>query len=309
MNTDYLKYLIAISKTKSMSHASESLFITPQALSVAIKKLEEELGMPLLIRSSTGTELTENGQWLVSLSTHFFNEIAFRQAQYQQYLYKVPTKPSGVLDLLLNSSGINESQLGELICEINLQEPDLQINLKEASRKEVENAVKDGSCELAFIYRTKYNKQYIDELEEPLVFYPLQKGILTILAHEKLPFAKFDSTFLKKITEYPICAYEPIDTDRSIVQLMHFVTNKSLQYTACNNYGLYRANLAQGNSIAVTVKFPGDERPFNYIDGCKCIGVRDDVQIYFGALRRKEELLSENATYFWHKLLSIYSLN
>ena len=70
MNTDHLKYLIAIGKTKSMSQASESLFITPQALSFAIRKLEEELGMPLLIRSSSGTELTENGQWLVNLSSH-----------------------------------------------------------------------------------------------------------------------------------------------------------------------------------------------------------------------------------------------
>ena len=90
MNTDHLKYLIAIGKTKSMSQASESLFITPQALSFAIRKLEEELGMPLLIRSSSGTELTENGQWLVNLSSQFFDNIAFRQEQYRVYLGAAP---------------------------------------------------------------------------------------------------------------------------------------------------------------------------------------------------------------------------
>lgn len=307
MNTDHLKYLIAISKTKSMSQASESLFITPQALSVAIKKLEEELGLPLLIRSSSGTELTENGQWLVNLSTHFFDEIAIRKNQYQQYLHDIPTNPHGTYDLLINSSGINESLLGELICDINLHEPDLHVNLVEARRTDVTQAVLEGSCELAFIYRTKYNKQYIDELEEPLVFYPLQKGQLYILAHDKYPFAKFESTFLKKISDYPLCSYEPIETDRSITKLLHLVTNREIPSTIFNNYALYRANLNQGNSIALTVKFGPDEHPFNYIEGCNCIGIRDDVQVYFGALRRKDEPLSDNGTYIWHKLLKAYA--
>ena len=308
MNTDHLKYLIAIGKTKSMSQASESLFITPQALSVAIKKLEEELGLPLLIRSSSGTALTENGQWLVALATHFFDEIGARKSLYQQYLFDVPSHPHGIYNMLINSSGINESLLGDLICEINLREPDLHVNLQEARRKDVEQAVQDGSCELAFIYRTKYNKQYIDDLEDPLVFYPLQKGDLAILAHDKYPFAKFESTFLKKIADYPICSYEPIETDRSISKLLHLVTNKDIQSTIFNNYSLYRANLTQGNSIAITVKFDNNEHPFNYVEGCKCISIRDDVQVYFGALRRRDELLSENGTYFWHKLLQIYSL-
>ena len=65
MNSDQLKYLIAIGKEKTMADAAEKLFVTPQALSIAVKKLEEELQMPLLSRSSTGTTLTENGSWLV----------------------------------------------------------------------------------------------------------------------------------------------------------------------------------------------------------------------------------------------------
>lgn len=307
MNTDHLKYLIAIGKTKSMSQASENLFVTPQALSIAIKKLEEELGLPLLRRSSSGTELTENGQWLVELSSHFFDEIAFRKAQYQQYLNEIPTEPEGVLNLLINSSGINESQLGDLICDIHLQKPKLHIHLKEARRADVEAAVKNGSNELAFIYRTKYNKKYIDELEDPLIFYPLQKGILTVLAHDKYPFAKFDSTFLKKITDYPICAYEPLETELRVTNILRLVTSKEAQYTAFNNYSLYRANITQGNGIALSVQFENDEHPFNYVEGINCISIRDDVQIYFGALRRKDEILSDNATYFWHKLLKAYS--
>lgn len=306
MNTDHLKYLIAIGKTKSMSQASESLFITPQALSVAIKKLEEELGLPLLIRSSSGTELTENGQWLVDLSSHFFDNIAFRQEQYRLYLGAVPEIHSGTLNLLINSTGINESQLGDIICDITQHEPGLSINLKEAMREDVEKAVLSGAIEMGFIYRTKFNKKFIDELEEPLVFYPLQKGCLTILAHDKYPFAKFESTYLKKIVDYPICSYEAIESGNRAPDFLKLVTNKSVNYTRYNNYSLYRSNIMQGNSIAVTVQMENDKHPFNYVEGVNIVNVRDDIQVYFGTLRRKEELSSNNANYFWHKLLKVY---
>ena len=305
MNTDHLKYLIAIGKTKSMSQASESLYISPQALSMAIKKLEEELSMPLLKRSSSGTELTENGQWLVGLSSHFFDEIALRQEQYHLYLTGSPAKPHGTLDIRLNASGIGESQLAKIICNIEKKQEDFHIALSETSRDEVESAVSNGSVEMGFIYRTKYNKKYIDDLDESLVFYPLQRGHLVILAHEKFPFAKFDSTFLKTIVDYPICSFNML-SDQRLYQLLRLVTNKKVRYTSVNNYSLYNANIAYGNAIAITVKFDENQYAFNHIKEVNTVNVRDDIQVFFGVLRRKEDLLSTNGSFFWHKLLENY---
>ena len=309
MNTDHLKYLIAIGKTKSMSQASESLFITPQALSFAIRKLEEELGMPLLIRSSSGTELTENGQWLVNLSSQFFDNIAFRQEQYRVYLGAAPEASEahcGTINLLINSTGINESQLGDVICDVRLREPNLSIHLKEAMREDVEKAVSSGAIDMGFIYRTKFNKKFIDDLEDPLVFYPLQKGTLIVLAHDKYPFAKFESTYLKKIVDYPICSYEAIESGNRAQDLIKLVTNKTVTFTHYNNYSLYRSSILQGNNISVTVQLENDKHPFNYVEGVNIVNVRDDIQVYFGALRRKDELASNNVNYFWHKLLKVY---
>ena len=44
MNTEQMKYLIEVSQHNSMTAASEKLFMTSQALSIAIKKMEDELG-------------------------------------------------------------------------------------------------------------------------------------------------------------------------------------------------------------------------------------------------------------------------
>lgn len=310
MNTDHLRYLIAIGKTKSMSQASESLFITPQALSMAIKKLESELALPLLKRSSSGTELTENGQWLVQLSTQFFADIANHQEQYQNYLNNISAKPSGTLDILLNASGISDSQLAQIICTISTEEPDLHINLRETSRDEVEKAVSNGSIELGFIYRTKYNKKYIDDLDESLRFYPLQKGSMIILANEKFPFAKFESTFLKTVVDYPICYFDAINAfadDNRAQNFLQLVTSKPVKhYTIVNNYSLYKASIMQGNAISVSVNFGDKHHILNYIEEVNAIHVRDDVQIFFGILCRKDESMSANASFLWHKILEIY---
>jgi len=52
-----LEILIAIEQTGSLRKAADLLYLSQPALSVAIKKMEEELGTKLFIRKSTGLEL------------------------------------------------------------------------------------------------------------------------------------------------------------------------------------------------------------------------------------------------------------
>lgn len=60
-----LAALIAVSETGSISRAAARLGYTPPALSQQLAKLEREVGMTLLIRSSKGAELTPAGDKLV----------------------------------------------------------------------------------------------------------------------------------------------------------------------------------------------------------------------------------------------------
>lgn len=54
----------AVAKSQSFSKASELLFISQPAVSVAIKKLEEQLNIKLFKRDNKGIQLTENGKQL-----------------------------------------------------------------------------------------------------------------------------------------------------------------------------------------------------------------------------------------------------
>lgn len=61
MELKQLSYFIQIINDKSFSQAAKNLYLTQQAVSKAIRNLEEELGVPLFYRHASGLELTEYG--------------------------------------------------------------------------------------------------------------------------------------------------------------------------------------------------------------------------------------------------------
>lgn len=62
MELKQLQYFRAVAKQNSISRAAEALYITQPALSRCIKRLEKEIGTPLIERMSTGVKLTPAGE-------------------------------------------------------------------------------------------------------------------------------------------------------------------------------------------------------------------------------------------------------
>ncbi len=78
MTLDQLEILIAVVEQKSFLAASEAIHRSRPALSIAIKNLEEELGVPLFLRDKIRPRLTPQGkilykeaQRIVNQTTHF----------------------------------------------------------------------------------------------------------------------------------------------------------------------------------------------------------------------------------------------
>lgn len=57
-----LEHFVAVVEERSFTRAAERVFRTQGAVSVAIRKLEEELGVPLMVRDSHECALTEAGE-------------------------------------------------------------------------------------------------------------------------------------------------------------------------------------------------------------------------------------------------------
>lgn len=79
------KYFSTLCDVKNITKASESLYISRQALSSSIKKMEDELGVPLFIRKKEGVALTEYGEML-------FKALADQDAIWQKMLRRMQEK-------------------------------------------------------------------------------------------------------------------------------------------------------------------------------------------------------------------------
>lgn len=68
MTLNELKYIVAVGKEKHFRKASESCFVSQPTLSVAIKKLEEELGVSIFERRKQDVIITPIGKQILSIA-------------------------------------------------------------------------------------------------------------------------------------------------------------------------------------------------------------------------------------------------
>ncbi|MBF0131449.1 MAG: hydrogen peroxide-inducible genes activator [Magnetococcales bacterium] len=62
MNLNQLKYALAVAREKSFSRAAKLCHVSQPSLSVAVKHLEEELGLPLFERFKSEIQITRHGE-------------------------------------------------------------------------------------------------------------------------------------------------------------------------------------------------------------------------------------------------------
>ena len=65
LESDLMRSFLAVADTGSVTHAAARLFRTQSAVSLQIKRLEENLGQPLFLRQARGVELTPRGEQLL----------------------------------------------------------------------------------------------------------------------------------------------------------------------------------------------------------------------------------------------------
>jgi LysR family hydrogen peroxide-inducible transcriptional activator len=76
MTLTELKYIVAVARAKHFGHAAESCFVAQPTLSVAIKKLEDELGVTLFERGGSEVSVTQVGAQIVAQAERVLEQTA-----------------------------------------------------------------------------------------------------------------------------------------------------------------------------------------------------------------------------------------
>jgi DNA-binding transcriptional LysR family regulator len=137
LNFEHIEYFVEVCRHKSIAEAARHLFISQQALSRTILKLEEELGYELLRRTSRGTQLTEDGARFYDKFLPIVND--FQKAELQ-VSKKAGNEPRTTLRIAV-APGITRALFPEMLLEFNAYFPGLKLDIIEMPDREVEQYI------------------------------------------------------------------------------------------------------------------------------------------------------------------------
>jgi LysR family tcuABC transcriptional regulator len=145
-----LRYFVQIVESGSLARASRQLFIAQPALSQTMARLEEEVGKPLLVRSSRGVSPTENGSAL-------YHHAKFMLRQLEQAV-AVARQDSAALSgrVSVGLAPTTNCQIGlPLILHMRERLPGVRVNVVEGLSGHLEHMTRVGQLDLAILFSAK----------------------------------------------------------------------------------------------------------------------------------------------------------
>jgi LysR family transcriptional regulator, hydrogen peroxide-inducible genes activator len=146
MTLTELKYIVAVSREKHFGHAAEACFVSQPTLSVAIKKLEEELDLKIFERGVTEVSVTPLGEQIVRQA-----QLVIEQAAAIKEIAKLGKDPvSGPLRLGIIYT-IGPYLLPELVKKVIERTPQMPLVLQENFTAKLLEMLRAGELDCAIM--------------------------------------------------------------------------------------------------------------------------------------------------------------
>lgn len=302
MRIEQILYLSEIHKQMSLHKAADSLHLSPQALSLSMTTLEQELEIALLIRTKSGTFLTKQGMQVLSAGCNFIETLHnIKNAREKTY----PELASGVMKLAM-TSGITETIYPVLVSQLFAEYPDLKVVSEKLRMHEIVAGTALKGVELGLVYQVAIDQnEAIDFERSAYHFVPIQPGKYCCLAHRKFAVCRYKRISLKTIVDYPVIVYKPT---RLMLQSILDHIGQKVHIIEVEDFSVYRQMLRDGNGLGLYVVLTsagGAE-----IDGdLKLIDFKENVTSNMGYIYQKGHVLSEQALAFSQYLQDFCSKN
>jgi len=187
LDSDLLKTFVAIAETGSFNRAAKSVFRTPSAVSMQMKRLEGVLNAVLFLREGRSVSLTKEGESLLSYARRILQLHDEAVAQFicpsMEGTVRIGTPDDFAIRFLPN-----------ILTRFSCSHPKVQVEVHSDGTKNLVKMIEEGKLDLTLITcgitaASKIKSTVI--FEEPLVWVGRQGG--TAYAQRPLPLAISDS--------------------------------------------------------------------------------------------------------------------
>ncbi len=198
-----LRYVLTISRTRSINRAAETLFVSQPTLTSALRELEEEIHITVFRRSNRGVIPTEEGKEFLRYALQVCQQFELLEDRYlgsrvvkrhfavstQHYAFVVKAFVETVkrFDPLHFEFAIRETQTTQVIRDVGEQR-----------------------SELGVLFRSRHNQKILSRLltERRLEFHRLIECSACVYLWKGHPLAGAESISLRELEPYPCLAFE-----------------------------------------------------------------------------------------------------
>jgi DNA-binding transcriptional LysR family regulator len=188
MDTNQIRYFLAIVETGGFTRAAESLLLSQPALSLSIRRLEQELSVTLFERGGRRAMLTPAGQFFLETAKDILN-------QYEVALNGLRTFSSQPILRLGVLRTLRIDDLSRMITTFREQYSNVVIELRDGSAKDLYNWLEKGEVDVLL---TELTSQ--EDSETSLALF--QQDYLLAVSQDH-PFAQRDSISLVELDDRP----------------------------------------------------------------------------------------------------------
>ena len=146
MTLSELRFVVAVAKERNFRRAAEKCFVSQPALSLAIKKLEEDLGVLIFERSRTDVSATPIGEQIIEQAIRAIEEVA----QIREIAKQGTNQLGGAFRLGLIYS-VGPYLLPEIIPILRVTAPDMPLDIEENLTVQLEAQLKSGVIDAAIV--------------------------------------------------------------------------------------------------------------------------------------------------------------
>ena len=157
MTLTQLKYAITVSEAGSMNQAAKELFISQPSLSLAIRDLEEEIGVELFRRSSRGILLTPDGEEFIGYAKQVVEQYQLIESKYVQ---KEKVKKKFSVSMQHYTFAVNA--FVEMVKQFGMDEYEFAVH--ETKTYEVIEDVRTFRSEIGILYLNEFNRKVLTKL-------------------------------------------------------------------------------------------------------------------------------------------------
>lgn len=270
MNTKQLACFIEVAESLNFTEASSNLFLSQPAVTYQIQSLEEELGVPLFIRSKKNVSLTTAGRNFYTDAKEIFSRMLIAKSKAlnsgKNYTKKIAIGYS--------DTSFEKSFLPKVLRIFSSANPEVYIFLKKLGYKDLIAHLQSKKMDIIFTYtKTSLNKS-------DCVFLPLITSHFYAYAKKEIFPENLQTFSAEELNRHTVILPEDVNCPKEVQPLFNHLNNiltaPNVHYCDCVETAKLFAKSGLGIAILPDFDFTLDDEMY-------AVPVEFDLPIEYGA--------------------------